>query len=83
MASPELAGLAGWALLAFSLVGCVVLLSSPDIVPDRQARKRIGVASAVVIVGALLIAQPLGAFYYDLDPYCRYAWWWDFITCGW
>jgi hypothetical protein len=75
IASPQIAGWVEIALLVASVIGFVALLSSPDIVPNPAQRKR--------LVTVVLMARPLDAFFYDLDPYCRYAWWWDFITCGW
>lgn len=83
IASPQMAGWVEIALAVASLIGLVALLSSPDIVPDQATRKRLVTVLLFAVGVALVVARPLGAFYYDLDPYCRYAWWWDFITCGW
>jgi hypothetical protein len=83
MVSPQFAGWMEIALVVASVIGFVALLSSPDIVPNAAQRKRLVTVVLLAAGVALVIARPLGAFYYDLDPYCRYAWWWDFITCGW
>jgi hypothetical protein len=83
IASPQIAGWVEIALLVASVIGFVALLSSPDIVPNPAQRKRLVTVVLMAVGVALVIARPLDAFFYDLDPYCRYAWWWDFITCGW
>jgi hypothetical protein len=78
MVSPQLAGWVEIALVVASLIGFVALISSPDIVPDKATRTRIGVVSAVLVAGALLIAQPLGAWYYDTAPLCDWFGWWSY-----
>lgn len=80
IASPQIAGWVEIALLVASLIGFVALLSSPDIVPEPAQRKRLVMVLLLAVGVALVVAKPLGAFFYDLDPYCRIAWW-DFLYC--
>jgi hypothetical protein len=48
--------------------------------------KRLTTAAWTAVTVAFIwicYTKTVEAFYYDLDPYCRYNWWWDFVTCGW